>query len=127
LLAPFLLHNGIPAYIHDWSWPPDQAGLRAMTARAASAWVPDGLGAPNIFPSALPQFYLEWLLAWPLPSKAVLDLLLILTFAIGIAGGAFVGGGGDRGHCRRAGLRLPCAAALERPAGACGRQPLADA
>ncbi|MBV8689294.1 MAG: hypothetical protein JOZ59_04225, partial [Candidatus Eremiobacteraeota bacterium] len=89
LLTPFLLHNGIPAYIHDWSWPPDQAGLRAMTARAASAWVPDGLGAPNVFPSALPQFYLEWLLAWVVPSRAVLDLLLIVSFAAGIAGGAF--------------------------------------
>ncbi|MBV9973476.1 MAG: hypothetical protein JO135_09085 [Candidatus Eremiobacteraeota bacterium] len=89
LLAPFLLRNGIPAYIHDWSWPPDQAGLRAMTARAAAAWLQDGLGTPNVFPSALPQFYFEWLLAWILPSKAVLDLLLVVTFAFGIAGGAF--------------------------------------
>ena len=60
-----------------------------MTARAASAWVPDGLGGPNVFPSALPQFYVEWLLAWVLPSRAVLDLLLIVTFAAGIAGAAF--------------------------------------
>ena len=89
LLAPFLAHNGIPAYIHDWSWPPDQAGLRAMTARALSAWVPDGLGAPNAFPSILPQFYFEWLLSWVLPSKAVLDLVLFLTFAAGIGGAAF--------------------------------------
>ncbi len=60
-----------------------------MSGRAVAAWVPDGLGAPNVFASALPQFYLEWLLAWIVPSKAVLDLLLVATVAFGIAGGAF--------------------------------------
>lgn len=89
LLAPFFSHNGIPAYIHDWSWPPDGAGLRAATIRGLAAWVPEGLGAPNAFPSILPQFYAEWLLSWFVPSKILLDLLLLATFALGIWGGSF--------------------------------------
>jgi len=75
--------------MHDWAWPPDAAGLRAMTARGLVAWIPDGLGAPNAFPTVLPQFYLEWLLSWVLSPKVVLDALLLATFTLGILGAAF--------------------------------------
>lgn len=83
LLLP-VLRTGIPAYIQDWTWPPDPAGLRAQLLQGWQPWLDDGLGRPNPFPTALPHFVV---LAWltPLLSPRVeLAVLLIATF-----GGAF--------------------------------------
>jgi hypothetical protein len=80
LLLP-ALRAGVPAYIQDWTWPPDAAGLHAQLLQGWEPWLDDGLGRPNPFPTAIPYFVaLAW--ATPLLSPRVeLALLLLVTFA----------------------------------------------
>ncbi len=80
LLLP-VLRAGVPAYIQDWTWPPDAAGLHAQLLQGWEPWLDDGLGRPNPFPTALPYFLA---MAWATPvlaPRVELGLLLMVTFA----------------------------------------------
>jgi len=80
LLLP-VLRAGVPAYIQDWTWPPDAMGLHAQLLQGWEPWLDDGLGRPNPFPTALPYFVA---MAWATPLLAPrfeLALLLLVTFA----------------------------------------------
>jgi hypothetical protein len=81
---PLIAHQGLPGYLHDWSWPPDAESMRFYVQRAWSSWSSDGLGGPNFFPSALPHFVVLWLLAPLVPTKVLLVLSLIVAWAVGI-------------------------------------------
>lgn len=87
LLLP-VLRAGVPAYIQDWTWPPDAAGLHAQLLQGWQPWLDDGLGHPNPFPTALPYFVA---MAWATPLLAPhveLGLLLLVTFAGAFAAAA---------------------------------------
>ncbi len=80
LLLP-VVRIGVPAYIQDWTWPPDPAGLHAQLLQGWEGWLDDGIGRPNPFPTALPHFViLSWLTPLLAPA-AELALLLLATFA----------------------------------------------
>jgi len=81
---PLIAHPGLPAYRHDWSWPPDAQSMRFYVQRAWTSWSSDGLGGPNIFPSALPHFALLWLLAPLVPAKGLLIGSLLVAWTVGI-------------------------------------------
>lgn len=81
LLLPLMI-VGVPAYLHDWSWPPDAAGARTHLLQGWSAWLDDGIGYPNPYPTALPHYLvLGWMTAI-VPSRALLALLLVASFTI---------------------------------------------
>ncbi len=90
LLFPTLFMRPIPAFIHDWNWPPDSASLMALLSRGWSAWDPSGLGQPNAYISALPNPALLWLLAKVLPAVAVLWILLFVVWTVGMLGAAWL-------------------------------------
>jgi hypothetical protein len=81
LLLP-VLRAGVPAYIQDWSWAPDPAGLRAQLLQGWEPWLDDGLGRPNPFPTALPYF-VGLAFATPLLTPRVELALLLLIFMAG--------------------------------------------
>ncbi len=83
MLLP-ILRIGVPAYMHDWTWPPDAAGLRAQLLQGWEPWLDDGLGRPNPFPTAFPFFVVMGWSTALVPSRVELALLL---FAVTI--GAF--------------------------------------
>jgi hypothetical protein len=85
LLLP-LFGVGVPAYMHDWTWPPDPAGLREQLLQGWEPWVDDGLGHPNPYPSALPHFVVLALLAGAVPARVLLGVLLLATFVTAFAG-----------------------------------------
>lgn len=87
LLLP-VLRAGVPAYIQDWTWPPDAAGLHAQLLQGWEPWLDDGLGRPNPFPTALPYFVAMAWLTPLVPARAELALLLLVTFAGAFAAAA---------------------------------------
>jgi len=80
LLLP-ILRVGVPAYMHDWTWAPDPAGLRAQMLQGWEAWLDDGLGRPNAFPTALPFFVAMGLATPVVPPRVELALLLVAILA----------------------------------------------
>lgn len=89
LLLP-TLQIGVPAYVHDWTWPPDAEGLHAQLLQGWQPWLDDGIGRPNPFPTELPYFVA---LAWATPllaPRVELGLLLVTVVAFAfIAGTVF--------------------------------------
>ncbi len=85
-LMPIVAHPGIPAYQHDWSWPPDSRSLLAGITGHVSAWNSQGLGFPNALASAnlinlilpLPAIFFD--------SGIALRIALIAAFAAGAVG-----------------------------------------
>jgi len=77
-----ILRIGVPAYVHDWTWPPDADGLHAQLMQGWQPWLDDGIGRPNPFPTELPYFVA---LAWATPllaPRVELGILLIAFVAL---------------------------------------------
>jgi hypothetical protein len=86
VLMPIVAHPGIPAYQHDWSWPPDRGSALGGVIGHLSTWNPQGLGFPNALASAN---VINLLI--PLPSVLVdpgiaLRIALITAFASAAVG-----------------------------------------
>jgi hypothetical protein len=85
-LMPIVAHPGIPAYQHDWSWPPDSRSVLAGIIGHVSAWDPQGLGFPNALASANPINLILPLPAIFFDSGIALRIALIAAFAAGAVG-----------------------------------------
>src|SRR5690349_1482832 len=72
-----------PAYRHDWTWPVTFASLSHYLDSSFSAWVPGGLGAPNLSPPAILPVLTSYMLmvAFGLKWSLVLLLFALATVA----------------------------------------------
>ncbi len=76
------MHPGIPAYRHDWQWPPYPELLRSFAESKLYAWSWSDLGTANISLQVHPYYALIALSSLALSSKAVLCLVIgLCTFA----------------------------------------------
>ncbi|MGI8736206.1 MAG: hypothetical protein DLM53_10800 [Candidatus Eremiobacter antarcticus] len=82
-------HSGIPAYRHDWQWPPLSAMLAHSLPARLAAWNWNGLGAPNLALQVHPFFVLTAGLASVCSPKAIL-IGCMVVYACMAASGATV-------------------------------------
>lgn len=78
-------HPGVPAYLHDWAWPPYGELLRSFAISKFSAWDWNGLGQPNVTLQVHPYFLLIDYLSFVMSTKAVLIVTLASALALGAA------------------------------------------
>lgn len=83
---PVLHLAGPPTLRHDWIWPLSQFSLARVAAFGLSAWSPQGIGSPKIYPTDAPLSYAMWFLANHLGLRWGLVFLLELITSIGAWG-----------------------------------------
>lgn len=85
-LGPFLVHPGIPLFLHDWVWSPFAARDVWTAHFLYSSWKETGLGEPNSAPSVNPLAWAKVALPLFLSGKAALVAYLFFTFAFAVLG-----------------------------------------
>lgn len=88
-LWPFLLHSGVPAYQHDWSWSLDPLRFHDGLLQMISTWNEEGLGHSNPFATANPVALFTVVLGIVFPPRIALLILLgmiSVTAGTGITG-----------------------------------------
>ena len=83
-----VLHPGIPAYHHDWQWPPYPEMLRSFAASKLDAWSWSNLGSPNLSLQVHPYYAVIGLASFVMSSKSVLALVIGMTTFVGAYGAA---------------------------------------
>lgn len=85
---PLLAAHGIPAFNHDWSWPPDAAAAWGAFQNSAHAFSDDNFGALNYYLGSAPSTFIVYLFVAAFGSAAAVKLLVFLLLA-GASAGAY--------------------------------------
>jgi hypothetical protein len=86
LLLRNIVFGTVPAFHHDWVWPYLHVGFGSVVSYGSSAWLPNDLGAPNLYPTLLPLLVAEGALLQIFSTHLALVLLLLGLYVFAASG-----------------------------------------
>lgn len=87
-ILPVLRLDGPPYPRHDWVWPIVPQSLSQILAFATSAWSPQGLGSPNLYPTIAPLYAAMYGFSKAFGLRGGLDVFIAIVY-LTAAFGAF--------------------------------------